>query len=327
MRILVTGATGLIGFNIVQELLSRNHEVRVLARTPDKAKKLFANRCEVLRGDVTEPASIAPAAAGCELVFHAAGFPEQWMKDPAIFQQVNVGGTKNVLEACKAAGVRRVAYTSTIDVFAGKAGETYNESVLDPKPKGTYYERSKQDADKLAVEFQRGGMDIVFLHPSGLYGPGPAGSPGMNQIIVDLKKGKIPMLLPGGLPVVYSEDVARGHVLAAEKGKSGDRFILSESYQTLTDVATVICSQLGISKLPPVMPLWMGRAISAAGEALSSLTGKPPLIPRGQLHFLQWQAVPDASRAMRELGWQPVKFEEGIRRTIAHLRAEGSLPQ
>ena len=84
LRNLIDQATGLIGFNIVQELLSKNHEVRVLARTPEKAKKLFENRCEVLRGDVTEPASIAPAAAGCELVFHAAGFPEQWMKDPAI---------------------------------------------------------------------------------------------------------------------------------------------------------------------------------------------------------------------------------------------------
>lgn len=327
MRILVTGATGLIGFNIVEQLLSAGHEVRVLARSPEKAAGLFQNRCEVLKGDITEPASIAPAASGCELVFHAAGFPEQWMKDPAIFQQVNVHGTRNVLEAARAAGVRRVVYTSTIDVFAGEPHKSYNESVLDPLPKGTYYERSKQDADKLAAEFQRTGMDIVFLHPAGLYGPGPSGSPGMNQIIIDLKKGKIPMLLPGGLPVVYSEDVARGHILAAMNAKSGDRFILSESYQTLTQVAQTICARLGISKLPPVMPLWLGRAISWAGEALSSLTGKPPLIPKGQLHFLQWQAVPDAGRAMRELGWRPLKFEEGIDRTIAYLRAQGSLPR
>lgn len=323
---MVTGATGLIGFNIARQLLNAGHQVRILARSPEKAAKLFGDKVEVLRGDVTEPSSLAPAAAGCEIVFHAAGFPEQWMKDPAIFQQVNVGGTKNVLEACKAASVRRVVYTSTIDVFAAKAGEVYNESILDPEPKGTFYERSKQDADKLAAGFQKSGMDIVFIHPSGLYGPGPSGSPGMNQIVIDLKKGKIPMLLPGGLPVVFSEDVARGHILAAQKAKSGDRFILSESYQTLTDVARVICGQLGIKKLPPAMPLWMGRAISAAGEALSSLTGKPPLIPKGQLHFLQWQAIPDGSRAMRELGWEPVKFEEGIRRTIAHLRESGALP-
>lgn len=326
MQVLVTGATGLIGFNVARQLVNAGQKVRILARTPEKAARLFKGECEILQGDVTEPASISRAAEACEIVFHAAGFPEQWMKDPAIFQEVNVGGTKNVLEACKAAGVRRVVYTSTIDVFAAKAGETYNESILDPEPKGTYYERSKQDADRLAAGFQQNGQDIVFIHPSGLYGPGPSGSPGMNQIIIDLKKGKIPMLLPGGLPVVFSEDVARGQILAAEKAKSGDRFILSESYQTLTDVARVICGQLGIGKLPPAMPLWMGRAISAAGEGLSMVTGKPPLIPKGQLHFLQWQAIPDASRAVRELGWEPVKFEEGIRRTIVHLRQSGALP-
>ncbi|HMZ36215.1 MAG TPA: NAD-dependent epimerase/dehydratase family protein, partial [Leptospiraceae bacterium] len=127
--------------------------------------------------DVTEPQSLAPAVEGCEIVFHAAGFPEQWMKDPAIFQQVNVEGTRNVLNAGTSAGVRRVVYTSTIDVFAARAGESYDESVLDTQPKGTYYERSKQDADRVAVEFLSRGMDIVFIHPAGLYGPGPMGSP------------------------------------------------------------------------------------------------------------------------------------------------------
>ena len=248
MQVLVTGATGLIGFNIVEQLLPL-HQVRVLARSVEKAKALFGSKVEIVRGDVTESASLGPALAGCEIAFHAAGFPEQWMKDPQIFQDVNVGGTRNVLEVARTTGVRRVVYTSTIDVFAGKAGETYNESTLDPEPKGTYYERSKQDADRLAESFQKGGMDIVFLHPSGLYGPGPAGSPGMNQIIVDLKKGKIPMLLPGGVPLAYSHDVARGHILAAEKAKSGDRFILSESYKTLTEIAEIICRQLSIRKL------------------------------------------------------------------------------
>lgn len=325
MKVLVTGATGLIGFNIALQLKERGDSVRILARSPEKARALFGDSVEVARGDITLPESLGPAVRDCEMVFHAAGFPEQWMKDPSIFQTVNVTGTRNVLEACAAAGVRRIVYTSTIDVFAGKAGEVYDESVLDPEPKATYYERSKQDADRVAAGFAAKGQDIVFLHPAGLYGPGPAGSPGMNQLIVDLDHGRIPMLLPGGVPLVYSEDVARGHILAADLAPSGARFILSESYLTLAEIARTICDELGIKKVPRVMPLWLGRTVSAAGEALSQLTGKPPLIPNGQLTFLQWQAVPSARRAIETLGWKPVPLQEGIRRTVQILRSAGML--
>ena len=167
MRTLVTGATGLIGYNMVQQLTADGHEVRVLARSVEKARALFSNTCTILQGDVTEPRSLTAAIDGCEIVFHAAGFPEQWMKDPAIFQRVNVEGTRNVLNASTSAGVRRVVYTSTIDVFAARAGESYDESVLDTQPKGTYYERSKQDADRVAVEFLSRGMDICsFILPA-----------------------------------------------------------------------------------------------------------------------------------------------------------------
>lgn len=325
MRTLVTGATGLIGYDMVQQLVAGGHEVRVLARSVEKARALFSNTCTILQGDVTEPQSLTPAVEGCEIVFHAAGFPEQWMKDPAIFQQVNVEGTRNVLNAGTSAGVRRVVYTSTIDVFAARAGESYDESVLDTQPKGTYYERSKQDADRVAVEFLSRGMDIVFIHPAGLYGPGPMGSPGVNQLIIDLKKGKIPMLLPGGFPLVYSEDVARGHLLAASSAAAGDRFILSEGYYDLTEVATIVCKNLGIAKTPPVMPLWMGKAIAGAGEAISSITGKPPLIPKGQLHFMQWKAIPKSERANVVLGWKALPFEEGVKKTISFLESKGLL--
>lgn len=325
MQALVTGATGLIGFNIVQQLLQTGHRVRVLARAPEKARLLFGDTCEVVRGDVTEPASLPAAVAGCQRVYHAAGFPEQWMKDPDIFQRVNVAGTRNLLEACKSAGVDRVIYTSTIDIFAARAGQTYDESVLESRPKGTHYGRSKQDADRLAVAFQQGGMDIVFLHPSGVYGPGPMDSPKLNQLIINLHRRRIPMLLPGGFSVVYSEDVARGHLLAAEKGRSGDRFILSQAYYQLVQVVKIISQQLGIHRTPPVMPLWMGHVVATAGEALSSITGKPPLISKGVLNFMQWGAVPSSDHARRVLGWSPIPFEEGVERTVAHLRARGSL--
>ncbi|MBL8021992.1 MAG: SDR family oxidoreductase [Leptospirales bacterium] len=326
-KALVTGATGLIGFNIVRQLLDAGVPVAALVRSPERARTMLPAACELIKGDVTDAASLAAAVRGCQIVYHAAGFPEQWMKDPGIFTEVNVGGTRNMLEASRQAGVRRFVYTSTIDVFRAGPGERYDETELDPKPKGTYYERSKQEADQLAVDFLQKGMDIVFLHPSGLYGPGPSTSPGLNLLIIDLKKGKIPMLLPGGFPVVFSEDVARGHLLAANKAKAGDRFILSENYFDLADVARIVCDQLGIKKVPRVMPLWMGKTISIAGEALSSITGRPPLIPRGQLHFMQWRAIPVSTHAQQALGWKPLEFKEGIRQTIAYLQSTGALPR
>ncbi len=325
MSVLVTGATGMIGASIVQQLIERGETVRALVRSPERARALLPEQCELRAGDVTDPASIAAAVQGCRAVYHAAGLPEQWQADPEIFQRVNVAGTRNVLEAALAAGVQRVVYTSTIDVFKAAPGEIYDESVLDDAPKGTYYERSKQDADRIAVEFLERGLDIVFLHPAGLYGPGPDSSPGTNHFIRDLIRGKIPMLLPGGFPLVYSADCARGHILAADRARSGDRFILSESYQSLVDLARRVAALAPVKKIPPVMPLWFARLFSAAGEFAAKLTKNPPLLPGGQLTFLLWQARPNSARAQSTLGWKPVQIEQGLRQTIEFLRSSGAL--
>ncbi len=327
--IFVTGATGLVGANIVKQLVERGRNVRALVREQslEKAQGLLPPECELVPGDVIDPGSLVEALEDgeCELVYHAAGLPEQWFPNPGIFQKVNVQGTRNVLTAARDAGVRRVVYTSTIDVFAGRAHETYDESVIDPEQKNTFYERSKQDADRVAVEYLEEGMDIVFLHPSGVYGPGPVGSPGPNGLVADLIRGKVPMLLPGGFPIVYSEDCARGHILAAERGAAGDRFILSESYHTLREFAELVDRVHGVPKIPRIMPQWFAIIFAAMGEVLSGFSGRPPLLPRGQLEFLLWQAIPKNDRARAVLDWEPIPAEEGVRRTIEHLRTTGAL--
>lgn len=317
--VLVTGATGLVGFNIVKSLLARGRAVKVLVRDPQRARGVLPRECTLVRGDVTDKSTLEGAMRGCEVVYHAAGLPEQWFRDPGVFNRVNVEGTRNMVEVALRLGLRRFVYTSTIDVFDAKTGETFDESRIAGAPKGTYYERSKQDADRIVSEAIQRGLMAVFLHPSGVYGPGPAASPGMNNLMRDLKLGKVPMLLPGGVPLVYSEDVGEGHVLAEEKASVGDRFILSEDYFQLDALAAHIVAALGIKKVPPVMPLWMGRLVATLGETLSGVTGRPPLIPKGQLHFLQWQAVPSGALAKEKLGWQPQNFETGLRETIAFL--------
>lgn len=237
---LVTGATGLIGHSIVTALRVRGRPVRALVRDVARARALLPDDVETVRGDVTDRASLDDAARGCEFIYHAAGLPEQWLPDPHTFHRVNVDGTRNIIDAARAHAVGSLIYTSTIDVFEGMSGQRYDESRIDPLPKGTHYERSKQVADRLVIDATGTGpasLRTALLHPAGAYGPGPAGSRGLNDFFQDLRDGKIPMLLPGGMPVVYAPDVGEGHVLAADAARPGDRFILSGGYHTLSELA------------------------------------------------------------------------------------------
>ena len=145
---LVTGATGLVGYNVVMALRQRQRKVRALVRSLEKGRRILPADCELVRGDVTDRDSVDRAMAGCRVVYHAAGFPEQWMKNPSIFDQVNVGGTRTMSDAARQHNIRRFVSTSPIDDFAAAAGQEYDESELATSPKGTPYERSKQKADQ-----------------------------------------------------------------------------------------------------------------------------------------------------------------------------------
>lgn len=314
---LLTGGTGIVGNAIATELVRRSRRVRALVRSLERAAALLPKTCELVVGDVTDPASVAAAMNGCDVVYHAAGLPEQWLADPTTFTRVNVGGTRIVADAARAAGVTRFVYTSTIDVFACLPGVPFDEGTIAREPKPTAYERSKQEADRYVTGLLDDGFPVVFLHPSAVYGPVPAASPGLNQLVVDLARGKIPMLLPGGMPVVYAPDVALGHVLA-ESQPPGSRFILSESYWELVGLARAVAEQTG-AKVPRVLPGLAAHAVAAVGEAIAAVVKRPPLIPHGQLLFLESHMRPDAARARRVLGWQPTSFRDALTPTLDYL--------
>ena len=326
---LVTGATGNVGNAIARALVADGRQVRALVRDLDRARTLLPSEVVLCRGDVTDAATVAPALDGCTAVFHAAGLPEQWLPDPATFARVNVTGTEVMVEAACAAGVRRFVYTSTIDVFAWRSGVPFDESLLDPQPKHTHYERSKQEADRLVQRAVEAGFPAVFLHPSAVYGTSPTTSPGTNDLLCRLVRGEIPLLLPGTMPVVFADDVARGH-LAAEHCDPGSRFILSESVWTLPELAAQMAAAardvLGADvRLPRVLPVWVARTISVLTEALSTITRRPPLLPAGQLEFLLSGATPVADRARARLGWRPRTLADGLRATLRWLVERGEL--
>ncbi|MFN8113932.1 MAG: NAD-dependent epimerase/dehydratase family protein [Solirubrobacterales bacterium] len=322
-EVLITGATGTVGWPIARDLLARGDSVRALVRDVERARTLLPEGVEPVPGDVADRESVRKAVAGAEIVYHAAGLPEQWRRDDADFTRVNVEGTRNVAEEALAAGVRRLAYTSTIDVFRWAPGIPFDERVLDPDPRPTVYERSKQEADRIVVALMEQGLDAVFLHPSAVYGPVPALAVGLNDLIVRLATKKIPMLLPGGMPVVHCDDVAAAHIKAVGEAPAGSRFIIADRYLTLSEIAASVASAVPEARKPPVMPSAFARAVSAIGERVAARTGKPPLIPRGALIFLESHPVPDASRVRADLGIEITPWERGLAETVERFRAQG----
>jgi nucleoside-diphosphate-sugar epimerase len=316
MRALVTGATGKVGHAIASALLERGDQVRALVRDPKRAASVLPAGIEPIRGDVTDVESLAAAVEGCELVFNSMGMPEQWVKDKGIFDQVNAIGSGELVRAAKRAGVRRFIHTSTHDVFHADTGERFDETMLADYPKGTAYERSKQHAEELVLA-ERDGIEVVILNPSGVYGPTPSPTPSFeNGLFEPVVRKRLPAVPPGGTGYAFVEGVAAGHLLAAERGRDGDRYILADGYGSFREIAETVREVAGRGRVPPVMPVPVAKAIATVGAGVSRVIRRPPLLPRGQLIYFLWQARPDSSKAQRELGWRTTPLDEGVRKTL-----------
>jgi len=319
-RTLVTGATGLVGYSIAKALRDAGRDVRLLVRNPGAARTVVPEGCEIVQGDVTEIAEVERAMNGCGIVYHAAGIPEQWLPDPLQFAQVNVGGTQNMIVAARTLGVEKFVFTSTQDVFRKVKGREFDESVLATGPMPSAYQQSKLDADLLVAGATKNGLPAVHLHPVAVYGPGPSQSRGMNQFFLDLIAGAVPVLLAGGVPMVYAPDVGKGHLLA-ESAPPGSRYMLCEKYYTLKEIAEAVHRIVPAAKVPSVMPVPVAKVIAAVGEFVSGITGKPPLIPRGQLSNLLEGAFPSHAKATTELHWHPTALADALPDTLAYLQA------
>ena len=316
MRVLVTGATGKVGYAIASALLSRGDQPRALVRDPTRAARILPAGVEPLPGDATDAASLTTAVRDCELVFNAMGMPEQWVKDERIFDRVNAHGSAALAAAARRAGVRRFVHTSTHDVFHAESGRSFDETTPADYPKGTAYERSKQHAEQLVLA-ERDGMEVVILNPSGVYGPTPAATPSFeNGIFEPVVRKRLPALPPGGTGYAFVDGVAEGHLLAADKGRDGERYILADGYATFREIAETVKQVAGRGRVPPVMPVPVARALAAAGEGVARIIRRPPLLPRGQLTYFLWQAHPDSSKAQRDLGWRRTSLADGVRRTL-----------
>jgi dihydroflavonol-4-reductase len=325
MQLLVTGATGKIGNAVARRLAERGDDVIALVRDVTAAQRALPPAVRLIQGDVTDLRTVREAVEGVEGVFNCMGIYEQWMPDPGIFERVNSIGALNVIAAARQAGARRAVHTSTFDVFHADRGGTVREDRVADYPKPTVYERSKQRAEELVLGEARHGIEVVIANPATVIGPGPWQAASLDGAIRDAVRGRLPAAPPGGMTLAYVDDVADGHIAAFDSGAPGERYILADGYASFREICAAAVEVAGRGRVPFALPTPLARAGAYAGEGISRLIRRPPLIGRGQLKFLLWEARADSTKAQHELGFTPTPWREAVARTVRWMIDEGKV--
>jgi dihydroflavonol-4-reductase len=325
----VTGGTGFVGAAVVRHLAAAGHRIRVLAR-PGGDRRLLADLpVEVVDGDLTEDASLPRILKGCGWLFHTAAFYSLWARDRRLFYDINVEGTRRILQAAADAGVRRVVYTSTVGALGipREGGAGTEETPVTLADMVGDYKRSKFLAEEVARAFARQGLPVVIVNPSTPVGPGDIKPTPTGQMIVDFLRGRMWAYLPTGLNLVDVEDVAAGHLLAAERGRVGERYILGGRNLTLREIFERLGRIAGIR--PPRLKLSAGLILPLAQLTewvADHVTGRPPLIPVDAVRMARKTMFFDCGKAIRELGLPQSPVETALARAVEWFRRNGYAP-
>jgi len=326
MEALVTGANGFIGAVLVRTLIEAGHRVRAFVRPTADRRSLEGVPAEIVQGDLGDRTSLQAAVKGCGWVFHAAALYQLWARDRRAFYASNVEGTRNILEAAGEAGADRVVYTSTVGVFP----PSHNGQPITEDIEGTLdqvcgdYKRSKFLAEAEALALARRGLPLVIVNPSAPVGPGDWKPTPTGQMIVDYLNGKMWASMDTGLNIIAVEDVAQGHLLAAERGRPGQRYILGHENLTLQQIFAVLAGVSGIPaprvKVPRGVVLPLGHLSQWMAE---HVTGGPPFIPLDAARMAQHFMFFDNRKAREELGLRPGPAEDALRRAAQWFAAQG----
>jgi dihydroflavonol-4-reductase len=320
--ILVTGATGFVGWHVARQLLERGEKVRALARTPERIREL--DGIDAVRGDLRDPDSLQRAVDGCSRVFHVAADYRLWAKDPSELYLSNVDGTRNLLQAAKRAGIERFVYTSTvgcIGVPPGGIGSESNSVSLDQMHGA--YKRSKFLAEQVALAEAAAGFPVVIVNPTAPVGdhdfkPTPTG-----KIVVDYLRHNMPAYLDTGLNLVDVRDVALGHIQACETGRPGERYILGSRNMTLREIFESLERISGIKAPTVQIPYAVAYAAGAVSTAWANLTGVEPRAPLDAVKMAKKKMFVTHEKASRELGFHPGSADEALRRAVEWFRHNG----
>jgi dihydroflavonol-4-reductase len=301
---LVTGGTGFVGANLVRELLADGHTVRVLARPGGDRRALDGCRVEIVDGDLLDTDSLRHAVAGVRHVYHAAADYRLWAPDLRVLYRANVDGTRHLLEAATAAGAERVVYTSTVGAVGipkdGTPGDETTPVTLADMVGA--YKASKFLAERVAEEWAARGAPVVIVNPSAPIGPWDVKPTPTGQMIVDFLDGKMIGSVDTGLNVVHVRDVARGHILAAQKGRVGERYILGHENLTLLEIFRMLSALTGVPAPRFRVPYAVAWAAAAAMEGVALVTRRPPAVALTAVRMARKRMFFSADKAVRELG-------------------------
>ena len=329
MQALVTGASGFVGANIVAALNQAGWPARALLRRTSSQAALHGLDYDIAIGDVTDPKSLAAAMRGCDAVFHAAGVvADYWGQDAALTYRVNVDGTRHVVEAALAAPQRpRLVFTSSLAALGFGDGpvpidETHPFNLA---PAVYPYGHSKYMAEQVVQGAVRRGLHAVIVNPSVVLGPRDA-TLYNSRIILEVQAGRLPLVPPGGVNVVDALDVARGHLLALEHGRPGERYLLAGHNVTTLHLMRRIAAVLGVHGPAGVIPERLIGPLAALLDGANRLSSRRLPLAGDVLRFGSRFSYASNRKALAELGWTVTPLGETIQRSVAWLRAEGALP-
>lgn len=331
MNCFVTGASGFIGANLVHELVARGHRVKALLRPNADLRGLAGVDYEPIPGDIADRAALAAGLRGCDWCFHVAASYHLWLPDYAPMFAANVEGTRMVIQSAAAAGCSRIIYTSTVGciglprVTHGTVTPTDESAPVSEAQMSNPYKLSKWRAEVVARELAATGLPVVIVNPSAPVGPRDAKPTPTGQVIVDFLNRALPAYLDTGLNWVHVRDVAIGHILAAEKGRPGERYILghADGNWTMKQALDVLAE---ISSLPAPkfqVPYHLALLAAHIDEAVSRLTGKPPKAPLAGVRMARYKMFFNPGKAIRELGLPQTPPRQALADAIAWFQSHG----
>jgi dihydroflavonol-4-reductase len=324
MTTLVTGASGFLGSHVARQLVSRGEEIRVLMRPSSTNRAIADLSLEYVTGDLRDPASVARAMEGAKRVFHVAADYRFWAKRKQDIYDSNVGGTKHLLEAARRAGVEQFIYTSTVATVAVDRPQHPNEFTdarLDEMV--GHYKRSKWMAEQEAHKAAKTGLPVIVVMPTTPVGPWDWKPTPTGKIILDFLNGKMPGYVETGLNFVGVEECAAGHLLAAEKGKVGERYLLGGENLTLKALLDMLSKITGLPTPKLKIPHGLALGVAYASTVFSRLIGRVPNIPIEAVKVAQHMMFVDCSRAQRELGFKAGPVSAALERAVRWYEANG----
>ncbi|MFN0112910.1 MAG: hopanoid-associated sugar epimerase [Blastocatellia bacterium] len=326
MKVFLTGATGFIGGNLARMLLADGHEVRALVRAGSDPRNVAGAPIELVTGDLDNEQNLAEQIVGCDAVFHVAAFYSLWVKDREAIYRSNVAGTKNLLAAAKTARVKRFIHTSSVAAIgvppAGTLGDETTQTTVEALVSD--YKKSKFLAEQAALAAARNGLDVVIVNPSAPIGAYDVKPTPTGEIVLRFLQNRMPAYVHTGLNLIDVEDVARGHILAWQKGRTGERYILGNRNLTLKEILEMLASITGKPAPRLAIPHFIPLAAAFVDEMmLARYFGKTPQVSFYSVRMSQKAMHYDSSKAVRELGLPQSSIEGAIEKAVRWFEANG----